>query len=176
MNKEERRFLFESMKRVPNRGVVVEIGSWTGKSSIKLARGIKEYCQKTRLFCVDFFDHDYYTRTPGLKEAAAGRDICEVFKKAMKKYPHTLIMETSEAASHLFEPSSVDFIFIDADHSYEAVKKDIEAWLPKVKADGVLCGHDYYPYKYGVKRAVDEVFGGDVVFPARSIWVARRAQ
>ena len=55
--------------------------------------------------------------------------------------------------------NDLDFVFIDADHSYEGCYSDIEAWSGKVRAGGLLCGHDYdnvdYP-QWGVKRAVDE--------------------
>lgn len=54
---------------------------------------------------------------------------------------------------------SLDFVFIDADHSYQGCKADIEAWAPKLKAGGWLCGHDYentnFP-KFGVTQAVTE--------------------
>ncbi len=53
----------------------------------------------------------------------------------------------------------VDFIFIDANHEYEYVKKDIELYWPKVKSGGVLCGHDYSGGHPGVTTAVDEFFG-----------------
>lgn len=48
-----------------------------------------------------------------------------------------------------------DFVFIDADHSYEAVRADITAWRPLTR---FLCGHDYGTEKWpGVTRAVDEL-------------------
>ena len=61
------------------------------------------------------------------------------------------------------EDNSLDFIFIDADHSYEGVKRDIEDWSPKVKKGGLIIGHDYrtnYPnHRFmGVNRAVEEAF------------------
>lgn len=56
-----------------------------------------------------------------------------------------------------FEDNSLDFVYIDADHRYESVKADIIAWLPKVKKNGWLCGHDYGE-KQGVTKAVDELF------------------
>jgi hypothetical protein len=47
---------------------------------------------------------------------------------------------------------------IDGDHSYEAVKADIQAWLPKMKRGGVISGDDYmWP---GVKKAAEEAFPG----------------
>lgn len=71
-----------------------------------------------------------------------------------------LRMTSAEAASHI-PPGSLDFVFIDADHSYEGCRADILAWLPKVRQGGWICGHDYenteFP-RFGVKRAVDELF------------------
>lgn len=62
-------------------------------------------------------------------------------------------------AAPLVEERSQDFVFIDGDHSYEGVVADIDAWLPKVRPGGWLCGHDYRnthcPFP-GVDRAVDE--------------------
>jgi len=49
-----------------------------------------------------------------------------------------------------------DFVYIDADHSYEAVKKDLAAWYPKVKNDGYLAGHGWDWQKSGVRQAVEE--------------------
>lgn len=64
---------------------------------------------------------------------------------------------------------SLDFVFLDADHSYEAVAEDIECWWPKVRRGGWLCGHDWdHPEAHlghdktdrtwGVKRAVLDRF------------------
>ncbi len=48
----------------------------------------------------------------------------------------------SRNAARIFKDGSCDLVFIDGDHSYEAAKRDIEMWLPKVKPGGILCGHD----------------------------------
>lgn len=62
-------------------------------------------------------------------------------------------------------PQSIDWVFIDGDHSYEGCMKDLRAWYPMVKPGGVLCGHDYMTsdvywngVRCGVKQAVDEFF------------------
>jgi hypothetical protein len=47
--------------------------------------------------------------------------------------------------SELFEDNSLDFVYIDANHTYEGVKEDIKYWYPKVKPGGLLLGHDYLP-------------------------------
>jgi hypothetical protein len=66
---------------------------------------------------------------------------------------------SSLAASCVIAPNSLDFAFIDADHSYEAVQSDIKAWCDKIKPGGWLCGHDYGKLD-GVTLAVDEYASG----------------
>lgn len=50
----------------------------------------------------------------------------------------------SEDALDLFDDESLDFVYIDANHKYEFVKKDLEMWYPKVRKGGVFAGHDYF--------------------------------
>jgi predicted O-methyltransferase YrrM len=79
----------------------------------------------------------------------------------MAQYPGRVrfIGKPSVRAAASFEDGVLDFVFIDADHAYEAVKADIGAWLPKVRAGGFITGHDYDRVKFpGVIRAVDEYF------------------
>lgn len=67
----------------------------------------------------------------------------------------------SKDAAPTFFAGQLDFVYIDANHRYEAIKEDISLWWPKVKTFGILAGHDYLNGNlptgdYGVKRAVDE--------------------
>jgi predicted O-methyltransferase YrrM len=81
-----------------------------------------------------------------------------------------IVGETADAAQ-LVVDGSLDFVFIDADHSYEAVRKDIDAWRSKVRAGGWIGGHDYNRKFPGVVRAVDFVFGArNVITLPGSIW------
>ena len=62
---------------------------------------------------------------------------------------------TDEACKHIPD-GHLDFVFIDADHTYEGVKRDIELWEPKVQENGLIMGHDL---NWGsVARAVGEKF------------------
>ena len=66
---------------------------------------------------------------------------------------------TSVEASRKFKDKSMDIVFIDAQHSYPEVKKDISAWKKKIREGGILCGHDYNNrYADHVVKAVDEAF------------------
>ena len=106
---------------------------------------------------------------------AATRDGCARFTKddqllnyqvaleATEAYASRRIVQrmTSEEAAQV--PFGFDFVFIDAEHSYEAVKRDIGLWYPKIRSGGLLAGHDYGHPKnarglFGVDRAVDEFF------------------
>lgn len=83
---------------------------------------------------------------------------------------------TSEQASIRVPNNSLDLVFIDADHSYESVKKDIECWLPKVKSGGFITGHDYCNSAHrDVEKAVDEFFGKDRVsfYEDCYVWAVR---
>lgn len=54
-----------------------------------------------------------------------------------------LRMDSVEAAA-TFADQSLDFVYIDGDHSLKGCRRDLEAWWPKVRPGGVIAGHDYY--------------------------------
>jgi predicted O-methyltransferase YrrM len=74
----------------------------------------------------------------------------------------SILRQTSEEAASRFPDGALDFVYIDAQHHYEAVRRDLELWYPRVARGGVLAGHDYLDGEiegtgiFGVKRAVDE--------------------
>ena len=89
---------------------------------------------------------------------------CEYFKSLMTKFPSVrLYRQYSDEAAKNFPDEYFDLIYIDADHSYEGCKKDLEAWWPKVKKGKFFIGDDYSEQhapvegvKFEVIRAVDE--------------------
>jgi len=89
-----------------------------------------------------------------------------------------LRMDSVEASRQVAN-GSLDFVFIDANHTYQGCTADIEAWLPKVKVGGLLCGHDYkntdFP-EFEVDRAVDETVkrnGWDLDLGDNFTWFVR---
>ncbi|MCP4651125.1 MAG: class I SAM-dependent methyltransferase [PVC group bacterium] len=170
MKKSELKFLKHSMMYVPNYGTVVEIGSWMGRSSEQLVRGIDKYCPEADLRCIDPFDAEYFKKTPGLQKKTKKNGVTDIygcFKKRMRPYSYSHMRMTSvEAAKKIVD--DVHFVFIDGNHDYEYVKQDIELWGDKLEENCVMCGHDYH--KPGVKKAVDELCE-NVRFPAESMWM-----
>jgi len=76
----------------------------------------------------------------------------------------TLVQGKSSEVAKQFEDGYFDFIYIDADHRYEGILKDITAWYPKLVPGGLFGGHDYVnhtidldgEYVFGVVKAVNE--------------------
>lgn len=81
----------------------------------------------------------------------------------------------SSAAASLLRRRRFDLVFIDADHSYPGVRRDIENWYPVVKLGGWIGGHDYYNGYPGVEAAVNESFGKEAVEKGaeKTWWVAK---
>lgn len=68
-----------------------------------------------------------------------------------------ILQDYSTHSSLKFQDRSIDFIYIDACHTYKCVKEDIICWLPKIKIGGILAGHDYDKIAWpGVVNAVNE--------------------
>lgn len=108
-----------------------------------------------------------------------GVDVCPVPHRRERCYAiqqqfadrATLLEMTTDEASAYVPDGSLDFVFIDADHAYESVRRDIAHWHQKVRSGGWLGGHDYNAKWPGVVSAVDEIFGRRVkTFQPGSIW------
>ena len=87
------------------------------------------------------------------------------------RYIH--IRKTSDSAISDI-PNEIDFVYIDADHSYEGVARDLGLWFMKVKDGGIIGGHDYDHSSFpGVKKAVDEFFrrlGSEIHLEGEGVW------
>jgi predicted O-methyltransferase YrrM len=132
--------------RAPWHGV--EVGVYTGQSAAYLSVALNggEY---TNLIQLDLVDLE-------LTKHGALKNLAPITSTGIIGVVHEL---DSVEASKLYADESLDFVFIDADHSYEAVKRDIAAWLPKVKSGGIIAGHDYCVWPgFGVIEAVTEAF------------------
>lgn len=127
----------------------VELGVWLGHSVSFLAKHLDT---DSIIYAIDLFDDSYahknYSHLNGLRY--------KLFSKNIEEYKHIIkpIHSYSWTAANMFENQSVDFVFVDADHAYESVCKDIDSWLIKIKKGGILAGHDYFNAKE-VKLAVD---------------------
>ena len=151
----------ELLNATPEGGTFVELGCYKGKSTSFIGVEIHKQKRDIEFIAVDSFQGA--TNSTDENEFIAYQGISD-FEETYRYnvYPLgnkiTTIKALSHEAADMFDDESVDVCFIDAGHSYEAVMNDIEAWLPKIKPNGIMAGHDYTAWE-GVNQAVTEVFG-----------------
>jgi len=151
----------------------VEIGSWFGKSTVFLASRIRDSRKPIRLDCVDTWAGGTNCAANGEVSkivAAAGGNVYERFRANMEKnglltLVNPVVSDSAEAAAR-YADGALDFVFVDADHSREAVLRDLRAWWPKIRPGGVLAGHDFE--EEGVSAAVREFAAETALRPQRA--------
>jgi len=138
---------------------IVELGSYAGESAMMFL----SILNVASLNCVDTWAGSKYH--PDDIQNAEKR-----FDELLGSNPRVFKFKASSDDPIFSSVKDVDLVYIDADHSYEAVKRDILFWSPKCK---IISGHDYdNSGKYGVKKAVDELFGKpDAIFEDGSWFV-----
>lgn len=145
---------------------VVEIGSYKGFSTIYFATRFSD------VVSIDPFAPGYDENDPAsnpLKLAYAAK----VFRLITEPYRNIRhIKKASLDAVKYFLDNTLEFVYIDGCHTYNAVLADINAWLPKVRKGGFIGGHDYGTFK-DVRRAVEDRLGRPMTFPDSS-WLFRK--
>lgn len=132
---------------VPEGGSVVEVGTWFGQSTAYLFGALRRTGKSITLRAYDSFagsvsepEHQAVVARHGGSILAAARAF--MARACGPDGPTVLCQADSAEAASLHEDGSVDFCFIDADHTEAAVRRDILAWLPKLRPGGILAGHD----------------------------------
>jgi hypothetical protein len=109
------------------------------------------------------FDQTVYVDRSNRDQAAQDRFFEEAMNRLVTFGERCVVLRvTSAEAAPSFRDGQLDFVYIDAQHHYEAVSEDLALWRPKVRPGGILAGHDYQDgdtgtERFGVKSAVDEL-------------------
>jgi hypothetical protein len=162
-----------------------QVAAWLEKPEVGVELGVKE--GRFTEYLLGRFPHLYMVAVDlwqpredsGLKGFETYREwdfgtIRADFDRRTRPYRgrvRALVCDTVDAASY-FADGKFDFVFIDAEHTYEGVRDDIRAWRPKIKAGGILCGHDYCGKFMGVCEAVNEL-KEPIITGANDTWMIR---
>ncbi len=142
-------------------GIGAEIGVEKGLYSEVLLG----YSKLKKLYLIDPWKHFEGYNDPCNVNDGLQQQKFEETQKRLSKFigRFEIVRMVSNDAVKLFADNSLDFVYIDANHSYKNVLSDINAWFPKVKKGGIIGGHDFMDDNtttgvYGVRRAVNEYF------------------
>ena len=143
---------------VPFRGV--EIGSWCGESAVAMASALAERDGGGTITCVDHFQGSQGDLTGKIADQVNPKPF---FMKNTEKFRSAGILglvekESTQLAKSLKKPHNLHLVYIDGEHTKDAVLADLQAWYPHVADDGIIAGHDLTDAFPGVKEALTEFF------------------
>lgn len=128
----------------------VEVGVLRGDFSQQILK-----CNPEKLYLVDCWEkHPNNLRTNRFFQMCY-KQVCERFLNDKRVQ---IIKKYSIEASKMFPDNSLDFVYIDADHSYEACSQDMRVWFLKLRKGGLLSGHDISLSRpnCGVRKSVED--------------------
>lgn len=134
--------LYKKMvERFDSGSYFVEVGTFLGKSAVFMAVEIINSQKNIKFDCVDHWE--------GSQEHSDNDKVnldtmYEDFLKNIEPVKEVInpIRMNSIDASKLYEPDSLDFVFIDASHDERSVKADLTYWMPRIKDNGIIAGDD----------------------------------
>lgn len=152
--------------RLPTAKVAIEIGVWHGDFS----GTILEYIKPETLYLIDPWANvtdDSHTeafvgRTDDQKMERIFQKVQNRFSDEIQKGRVKIVRDWSVSALSKFQDESIDFAYVDGDHSYEGVSADLDALFPKMKTGGIMGFDDYHRRGWwgdGVIRAINEFLG-----------------
>ncbi|RPH29499.1 class I SAM-dependent methyltransferase [Buttiauxella warmboldiae] len=155
----DRETLLENM---PKNAVVAEIGVDSGAFSDKILR----ICTPSKLYLVDAWHTQRY-------HDGLFNQVTDKFREQLDSGCVEIKRGLSIEMASDFADQSLDWIYIDTDHSYETTIRELCLYAPKLKVGGIISGHDYTMgnfikwYRYGVIEAVHQfcvTFGWELIF------------
>lgn len=147
------------MQATRGNSTAVEIGAYAGEATMMLS-----LCC-TKVIAIDPWVNGYDDDDKS-SHAFPMEKVKESFQTRTKVATNiTHYQTTSEKAVKKFEDRSIDVVYFDAIHKLGPTRDGLKLWLPKIKKDGYICGHDFCGYWGEVVDAVLEAVGvPDVVF------------
>jgi len=186
-------YLMSLVRALPDGSVIVEVGVWHGRSALALG----EACRGTRkqVYAIDpwrNYSDDEGGGFDGTKIIAASG--LNSFDEVYKTFRHHIrdfdlgqwlvpVRATGVEAARVWAHPAPYLVFIDADHTYESVTGDLEAWTPLIAPGSIICGDDWEFTGDGTFKSVQAAVTDFVTshpdwhlaLPCPNTWELRRA-
>jgi len=186
LSRAEIRLLYRTVANSPGPGDVAEIGSWKGRSTVALARAIRDgNLERCRLFAIDHHvgsDEEEHREVVAREGSTLGAFRRNVRMAGVTDLIEELTMPAAAAAVAVGERSSgLRFVFIDGAHDESSVRQDIRSFLPLVIRGGLIALHDCRPtnarfpgvwkaYCEELRHRAEEVGRADSLLVVRPLW------
>lgn len=154
--------LYESVLQAPT-PVVVELGSWKGRSTVWLASGVRDRGEGT-VCAVDHWEGSSESQVHGRLLAGYGKDqLYHEFRANLERVGLSdlvtpIKLTTTQAARSWPADRQIGLLFVDASHDYADVRRDFEYWSPYLAPGGLIAFHDVHSWP-GPTRVVSELPG-----------------
>lgn len=158
----------QMVNEFPSESTFVELGSWMGKSSNKMAELIKKSNKNIKFVTIDSFNSSSEKIRQNIINDFDGDLYCEFIDNTLisdNKNSFEVIKDTSENSVSLFENNSIDFMMIDSD--YTSTKHNLNLWYHKIKPNGIIAGDDYNVFDE-VNKSVNDFFYNQVAIDGYS--------
>lgn len=144
--------LYALASEIPQGGTVVELGCYRGKSTTALAYGVRE--QAGNLYTIDPFEGTMVGNI-ALQKQYAMEVMERMYDRFLDKHVEIYVGYSHDIVQD-WKHGYIDLLFIDAEHSYESVARDLADWSPLVTDTGRIALHDHNSNWPGVQLAVAE--------------------
>ena len=142
--------LLDFIKILPSELVLVEVGCFSGQSTQMFLDSGKI----KKIICIDKWENGYDPDDIASNQTVHAK---KIFDNMISKYDNVKVIQEYSDDALKYIDELVDIVYIDGDHRYEQVKKDIINYTKIIKQTGLISGHDYH--LDDVRKAVNETIG-----------------
>ena len=159
------------ISKLNNDAKIVEVDVRYGNFTVFLSKLVDKYNKNISIIGIDLWEK--YDNYGGINDNSY-----IMMTNLLSKYKNIkLIQMDSTESADLFEDNEIDIVIIDGDHRYDKVKSDINAWLPKLKNNGIMYCHDYNCKNFNVARVVNEIIKNIEILDYNStFWICKNSK
>jgi len=165
LDPEEETYIRPSAQQLTGDLTIAEVGVENGLNALRLLKNLNI----KKMYLVDWYKPNYtYTEELVAEQRKHAETILEPYRDKIE----WIIADSVEAAKGIEE---LDYVYIDGDHSFEGVYRDIVAWYPKVKKGGIIGGHDFSCFEDCRNGIMKFVLENDLIcsFQFQDWWVKK---
>jgi hypothetical protein len=145
----------------------LKIGAEIGVDKAGFSNHILSKTKIEKYYCIDTWQDDFGSNyRPGYFDKDGNKRFSEAYE-VLKPYGSRVVMMQmtgNEASTKVND--TLDFVYIDGDHSLFGIYDDLHAWVPKVRIGGMVAGHDF---KDGPKSGINDYFGKQLDYRIKTV-------